>query len=143
MIGRHAPFAPVRQHARHFRYVFWCDKAAFVMTAFWPRVGEQQKRRPNTGAFQVVQQQTSVVHDDTNIVEALLVNIRQQTGYTVDEGFAADKANFWIELGQGRQMLASAKAYFQPNGFDGSIEQRSGIKGSGGKITRLNLQPRE
>jgi len=72
-----------------------------------------------------------------------LVNIRQQAGHTVDEGFATDKADLWIDLGQGCQMLASAKAYFQPNGFDVSIEQRSGINRSGGKITRLNLQPRE
>ena len=40
-------------------------------------------------------------------------------------------------------MLASAKAYFQPNGFDVSIEQQSGINRLGGKLIRLNLQLRE
>jgi hypothetical protein len=145
MIGGYAPTRPIGQDLGQGGNIFRADKAALVVSTFRPGVREQQKGPLNTSRRQTVQQQSRIVCDNTDIIQALFVDHGQQSGNAIDKGLATYKTNVGMRPRHGRQMLAGAKADFQPDRADVRFEKATWIQCTvlvvGGDQLQLRQQP--
>ena len=120
VVGGHAEFAAVRHGTRQMAEKFRLDDTSLVMTLFWPGVGEKQKNPIERGFRQAADKIGGVIREKADILEALLFDIAEQVGNTVAIGLAADEAHLGVSGGLGCQMLARAKADFEPQGPAGA-----------------------
>ena len=69
------------------------------------------------------QKRAGIVVENPDIAEGVLVDMAQQRGDAVDEGFTADEADLRMGGGLPGQMLAGAETDFQPVGLARRVEQ--------------------
>ena len=70
----------------------------------------------------------------SDVFQAAPLDQRQQAGHAVDEGFASDEADVWLERGRLDQMLAAATADLEPHLANRGAEQRRRIVDGLGEI---------
>ena len=114
IVGGNAQQGVVFQRAGEMIQRVGRDDAALVMACLAPGIGEQDEGAPQRGLAQRGQQQAGVVAEQADIGQPLGVDLRQQAGDAVDEGFAADETDIRMRARLGGQVLARAEADFQP-----------------------------
>ena len=97
------------------------------MAALRPRVGVEQEQPFDRRRGQRCQEQPRIVVENPDIGQRPLLDMAQQGGDAVDEGFAAEEADIGMGFGLPGQMLAGAEADFQPVGRPRRPEQRRQI----------------
>ena len=118
-------FAIRFQHARHRGDGGVLHEAPLPVPPLRPRVGMDQvdpdqrlRRRPG-------QQLGGVAREQSDVADAVRLDLRQDLRHAVDVGLAADEACLRIRLRLGDQMFAAAKSDFEPDIVDIRLEQLS------------------
>ena len=84
------------------------------MPAFRPGVGIEKIDPVQRGIGQLTQKLNRIIVMQADIIETGAPDGRHQFGQPIDKGLASEMANLGMGLGIAQQMLAAAKADFQP-----------------------------
>ena len=101
----------MRQIVEHLRR----DEASLVVTCLGPGIGKQHEHPPETRIGQGVNDLTSIVLIDPDIVQVSRGNFRQQFRHSGDIRLGANDPDFGIAIRLRGQMFTAAKPDFQPH----------------------------
>lgn len=104
------------------------DQPSFVMPGFRPRVGKQNKHASNRALGQRRDQGACVVGIDPDVAEPFVLDGRQESRHTVDEGFASYHRDVIVHHRLSGKMFTTAEANLEPQiGPRRAREQRQWI----------------
>jgi hypothetical protein len=106
---------------------------------FRPGIGIEHEDSRQDGVGQRRDQRAGVAGAQPDIVELFPLDRRQRLGEAVVEGLGAEKADVAMRRRLGDQMLAAAKADFEPDFAWGERKQRRAIE----PRRRADFQPRQ
>ena len=86
-----------------------------MVTPLWPRVGIKQIGAVQGVPWQRFDHRAGVAIIEAHIAQPTRFDERQSLGDAVQKGLAADIANIRMPMRLGGEMLAAAKANFEPN----------------------------
>ena len=112
-----------------------------VMAFLGPGIGKQQEHASDSGVLDGVQENSSIVGEDANVVQGIPVDQGEQCGYSVDEGFATDHADVGVGRRLGCEVFAAAKSNFQPDLADLAVKTTGRIQYASGR--ERNSQSRQ
>src|SRR5579883_1792486 len=127
-IGGESDLAAGTENAGELAHARRRDEAPLFVPPLGPGV-RVKNEEPRYGAIrQRFDQRAGVARPEPDIVEPLLFDRRQRLGDAVDERFGADEADIAMRQGLGDQMLAAAKADFEPDLAGLERKKRRAIK---------------
>ena len=127
IVGRQPQFGAVDHNVSEPVEHRWRHEPTLVVPSFRPRIREKNEDTASRPRRQRREERARIAGMDADIVELPSIDFAEQFDDAVFEDFAADKANLRVPLGLRREMLAAAKADFQPDFLRGRREQPRGI----------------
>ena len=128
VIGRHPPLGPANQHPGQLVEIGRVHEPPFVMASLGPRIGKQQKSPVDAGVAQSGQKLGAVVRPHANprgqTIRPISRHRRKQSRNAVDKRLGADERGVGVGVRLGYEMLAAAKADFEPDARRRRQEQR-------------------
>lgn len=127
-------FATVLEDARQFRQIARPDEATAMVAGLGPRVGEQHEDPAHRCGRQRIDQVARIVGVNTDIPDAVSVDLAQKAPDTVDERLTADHADIRVSARLRGQMLPAAEADLEPDIRDRSTEQSRRFDAPAGQV---------
>lgn len=111
-----------------------------VMAFLWPGIGKQQEHTSDGSVLDDIQENSSVIGKNANVVEGIPFDRGKQGGYSVDEGFTTDDADLGVCPCLGSKVFAAAKSNFQPNLADLAVETCGWVQEASGRERNSQLR---
>lgn len=106
MIRGNAQLTSSQQHAGNLIERTRLDEPALVVTEFGPGVGEKYIDARKAGVGDPLQHAPRIVHVGADVGQSRGTQLREQLGYTILEGFAANEPGRRMQLGLCNKMLS-------------------------------------
>ena len=94
------------------------------MTVFRPGIGEQYIGAGQHIVVHAAKDKTHIIIPDTDIINAAILDVAEQTGDTIDERLGTNEPGIRSRGGNGGQTLAATKTDFKEQVFGRPIELR-------------------